>query len=67
MSDAPDATGIETAQQLAMQAALQASQEQAVRQCLAALDPATRSDVGDYAQALTRLRDVCQRELDRLA
>jgi hypothetical protein len=66
MSDAPDATGIETAQQLAMQAALQASQEQAVRQCLAALDPATRSDVGDYAQALTRLRDVCRRELDRL-
>jgi hypothetical protein len=66
MSDAPDATGIETAQQLAMQAALQASQEQAVRQCLAALDTATRSDVGDYAQALTRLRDVCRRELDRL-
>jgi hypothetical protein len=31
------------------------------------LDPATRSDVGDYAQVLTRLRDVCQRELDRLA
>ena len=61
-----DPTGIMTLQQRAVQAALQASQEQAVRACLAALDPMTRADEGTYEEALYRLQGLCQTMVARL-
>lgn len=57
---------LEVLQRQAAQSALQASQEVAVRQCLGALDPTHRTDEGTYADALARLRDVCQATLDAL-
>jgi hypothetical protein len=62
----PDPSGLLTQHQRAVQAALQASQEQAVRVCLACLDPMTRADEGTYADALRRLQAMCQTMLDRL-
>ena len=61
-----DPSGFLALQQRAVQAALQASQEYAVRACLAALDPMTRADEGTYADALRRLQATCQTMVDRL-
>jgi hypothetical protein len=63
---ADDPSGILAAQEQAAQAHQRANQEQAVRVCLGALDPATRTDAGTYAEALRRLMAVCQEHLDRL-
>jgi hypothetical protein len=63
---ATDPSGLVTQQQRAVQAALQASQEQMVRACLAAFDPMTRADEGTYADALRRLQALCLATVDRL-
>jgi hypothetical protein len=58
-----DPTNIEAAQAQIAQAALRASQLLAMRQCLSALDPWTRSDSVSDAELVPRLREA----LDRFA
>jgi hypothetical protein len=53
-----DPTNIEAAQAQIAQAALRASQFLALRQCLSALDPWTRSDSLSDAEVVARLREA---------